>query len=316
MRKLARTAIAGALLLAFAVVSFAVPPAPSTFGPTLDVATAASRNHLYDAALFGTATNPGVARIIGTTLSAIDPGWPSMALLDLNAANPSTTNTCTLTGAPPNTGTVETYEFLTSGGTVASDVNIGVVVGGTKQITLTSLIAAINGSVSSATGLLKSDGSAARRNGTKYYVADDLTGTVMRLRSAATVGGTVICRADTTTLAETFTSASDLWDVGSGNPINPGHAPILVQQMCQSRTVTASHLLYPSAIMRFTFANQLGAQSISRAMWYVKGSTGITKYPVADLQTVSGSDVIFDLTVGVAPEIIAGDVITVCACGL
>lgn len=307
-----------ALLLAAAALALpaaATPPAPSTLGPTLHQALqpTSGYNTFYDPLLWGTTANPGVVTIVGNTLSNIDPGWPSQATLTLNAADPSTTNTMTLTGAPPNTAVVETYEFLTAGGTVANDNNIGVVRGVSKQATLTALILAINGGVTSPTGLLKSTGAAARRNGTKYYVASDLTGVVMEIRSASGVGGTPIARADTTTLSETFTDAADIWDVGSGNPINPGHAATITQAMCQSRVVTASHLLTATKVMRFSFVNNTGAITIGRATAAVYGSTGIRKYPIADTLTVSGSDALYTLAGTGAPEAIAGDTIIVTA---
>lgn len=245
----------------------------------------------------------GTLTALGATIAQIDPGTPSVAYLTLNAANPTDTDTLTIGD--------DVYEFATAAGSLASDTNIGVVIGGTKGATLTNLIAAINGDVTAATGLFKTDGTTpALKNGTELYVADDLGSTVMRLRSADAVGANVICRADTTVLSETFTSASNIWDVGSGHAINAGRAPEHVQYMCASRAVTASHLSYGS--LRFSFANQAGpVSSISRVIVQLTTSAGLKKYPIADATTVSGSDVIITLAGTGAPEAVATDVYTV-----
>ena len=303
MKRITAPLVALLIVALLALPAWAITPLPD---PALYATQAqqAFRNHIdptYRTMLFG---ETGSVTAISGVLGAIDPGWPSNAVLTLDTADPSTTNTCTIDGL--------VFEFLTAGGTVANNANIGVVRGVNKQTTLTKFIQAINGTAT-ANGLLKpSGGQCLFNNTTKNWYASDEGGTVMQIRSALTPGGRIVNRSDTAVVSETFTNAADIWDVGSGNAVNSGKYPTEVQYMRAQIVVTASHITFGS--IRFTFANQLGVNqfsAIQRVTWQVTSSAGIHKYPVADAVTIEGGDAVYTLDGGGAPEAVAGDTITI-----
>lgn len=85
-------------------------------------------------------------------------------------------------------GVTDTYEILDAGDTVAADTNIGVLRGASAADTRQNIIAAINGAVASPTGILKSDASAAERNGTLRLTARE-AGVTVSVTHAFVQGG-------------------------------------------------------------------------------------------------------------------------------
>lgn len=75
-------------------------------------------------------------------------------------------------------GVEDAYEILAAGATVANDAHIGVLLGGSAAETRQNIIDAINGAVGAPTGILKSDASAAERNGTLRLTAREAGATV------------------------------------------------------------------------------------------------------------------------------------------
>jgi len=260
-------------------------------------------------------TAANLSKVLGRLVANIDPGGVSHATLTLDAADPSNTNTCTIDGSSMGLGT-DVYEFLTAGGTVANDDNIGVVRGVSKGSTRTGLIAAINGAVSGATGLFKGDGSPARTNGTLPWYAYAVNTTDILIRSADKVGGTVVSRADTTEVSETFTDGSDIWDVGTGNPVNIGRAPLQIQTMIESVEITTALITFGQA--RISFANEIGVVSLgSPLIISVEDSSGVPKTGISDTFAIdpdTPSDLVITLGGG-GGDLADGDVVTVSTVG-
>lgn len=237
----------------------------------------------------------------GDLLANIDPGAPATAELELSV-NPTDTDTVTI-------GT-DVYEFCTAGGSVAADANIGVVIGGAVATSRTNLMNAINGVVAAATGLFKTDGvTPAERNGNLDWLAT-IIGANILLQSADDVGGAVECRADSTVVEETLTNAANIWDVGTGNAVNPGRDPHQIQYMFAQRTITAELLAFGST--RFKFANETGAQAPASWVMTARTSTGAPKEGYTDTLASDNSTLLLTF-VGGGTDLVAGDVVSIVA---
>lgn len=270
-------------------------PSLTTFGAVF--------NRTFRSVFSGSDDQPTLSNMtkgIGTLLSHFDPGAVATASLNI-ATNPSDTNTVTIGG--------DVYEFCTAAGATANDTNIGVVIGANAAASRDNLIAAINGSVSAATGLTNASGGPAEANGTEDFYADEI-GTEVRIRSADGVGGTIECRYDTTEVAQTLTDAADIWSTGDA-AINSGRNSGQRQFCINSQTITAAMITYGSA--RFSFGNQDGVGTVDTFIVQVVDATGVVRSGGVDEFTLVNDDVLCTFGGGASPDIQDTDVVTILA---
>lgn len=97
------------------------------------------------------------------------------------STNPSAAQTVTI-------GTA-VFEFRASGATISNDTYIGVLLGSTAAATRANLVSAINGTVASATGILKAGGTAAIYNNSTIPVKAYDDGDYIVIKPAHQVGG-------------------------------------------------------------------------------------------------------------------------------
>lgn len=182
----------------------------------------------------------------------------------------------------------DAYEFIDTGtGTqVADDANIAVVIGGSAAATLNNLIAAINGTADEehATVTLADGTTPAVGIGSVAVVADAI-GTDLRIRSATAAGNNPIPADPDIALAESITSATDIWRQGTVN-LNSlsGYAAAPKREVKGSLAVTTAMLTSePFTVVSCPFTP-------TGFIVQVRTSTGLCKY-VTDLFTIANDTI-------------------------
>lgn len=206
---------------------------------------------------------------------------------------------------------VDKYEFVTAGGQVADDGNIGVAIGASAAETLTNWINAINAvnEDNEHANLLMGDGTTpALANGTESFRADAV-GTTLRVRSAAAPGSTeIVGSAASVTLAENLTHATLVWNEGNVN-VNTlgGSYPSSLGGAMQAKAITAA--MVTAGEVRFAFPFRVGAFQAQ-----IRTATNLLRdAPVTDTFELDNGDVLLTLTSTDASDVDAGDIVTVFA---
>lgn len=153
-----------------------------TLSPAFSLHATHQRVQLLESAAATSAVGTAVVEGQVADLAAGHVAYNTIAI----AVNPTAADTITIKG--------DVYEFVTAGGDVAADTNIGVVRGADVGASMTNLLAAINATYSgaTATGLLQTDGeTAALKNGTENVTAVYTSG-VLRIYAAGEPGGEVV----------------------------------------------------------------------------------------------------------------------------
>lgn len=233
------------------------------------------------------------------------------------AGNPGSAQVFTMVFAQqPTTGDHATigadkYEFVTAGGEVATDTNIGVAIGGSAAETLANWIAAINATDANNqhANLLKGDGETpALANGTEPFFADSIS-TTLRIRSAAAAGSPqIVGSSKSVVLAESLTHASLVWGVGNVN-LNTlgGSYASSIGGAAQQKTITAAMVTATS--VRFSFPFRVGAFTAQ-----IRTAAGLLRdAPATDTFTINNGDVLVGLTSTDATDIDATDVVVITA---
>ncbi len=204
------------------------------------------------------------------------------------ATNPSNDDTITI-------GT-KTFTFKTT--LVAATTTTQVKRGANAAATLAVLLNAING-VADAANIVADTTPFALS-----VVADAVTATKLRLRLAASQGGTPIAGVSTSlALAETLTDAADIWSAANLNV--SGKAPTDSKMSVFQFAVTAAMVTNGSYQVELPFTP-------TACMVFVTSSAGVQRAST-DAVTISGDAISVALAGGASPAIQAGDLVRVLA---
>lgn len=202
--------------------------------------------------------------------------------------------------APTNTDTItiggHTFKFLAV--LVAADTFTQVKIG-TAAVTRTDLIDAING-VANANVVPATTPFAVA------VVADLVDTSRVRIRKATATGGTAVTasKAVSIALTEALTAVADVWDRAN---LNETGKAIPSRTAVSAFAITAAMIAAAKVYVEFPFTP-------TEVSYTVKSSTGAL-LPCTDLVTIEGDAVKIALAGGVAPNLVATNVVTLTVSG-